>query len=423
MNNQTALYYLLSGQKYYIDLKDRKNLIELKKEVDKEIEYFFNNRHVRIEQWNKIYLKILTAVFSVNLLARVCERKLYHFHNQYFNKCSKYALSTLIALKTYNENRRYFNIDFDSDIFLPELINLINSRVNNFFRINRELKFDKNFIRGNTPIGIELEFSNKGKDAGFFFTSAKNDPLLNFSKYHYYHLIKFMWRFGAYVDSNTPFKQFIKKGGFLEYTFTRPDITFKPSEPLTYSPQIAAELIKEAVKFTPIKPHSLHTTFEITNDYKKLEPISFKDIIFLLITSGHFARKNEFYYETRLTEGNMKEIIDYRERRNDDGWVKTVEYTYMRLCRDFVKRDIYECAMLLQISYKNIFSFEYFNTYSNDILKWAKKPYKIQINLDKMLQKIKIGLDKEVSLTLKYKNNILKKIKDTYLQNKYNFNL
>jgi hypothetical protein len=423
MNNQTALYYLLSGQNYYTSLKKKSDYKQLKKEVDKEIEYFFDNRYVRIESWNKIYLKILTAVFSVNLLSRIYERKLFHFHCQYFYKCSRYALSTLFALKTYNKNKKFFNINIESDIFLPELINKINNRVNEFLKNISELDFDKNFIRGNTPIGIELEFSNKGKDAGFFFTPSKDDPLLNFSKYHHYHLMKFMWRFGAYVDSNTPFKQFIKKGGFLEYTFTKPDLSFKPSEPLTYSPNIASELIKEAVKFTPIKPHSLHTTFEITNDYKKLEPISFKDIIFLIITTGHFLKKDESYYESRLTEGNMKEIIDYRERRNYDGWVNTIEYTYMRLSRDFVRKNIYELAILMQISYKNIFSFEYFHTYSNDLIKWAKKPYKIPINLEEKLQKIKIGLDKEVSLTLKYKNSMIKKIKDIYLQNKYNLNL
>jgi hypothetical protein len=119
----------------------------------------------------------------------------------------------------------------------------------------------------------------------------------------------------------------------------------------------------------------------------------------------------------------MKEIIDYRERRNYDGWVNTIEYTYMRLSRDFVRKNIYELAILMQISYKNIFSFEYFHTYSNDLIKWAKKPYKIPINLEEKLQKIKIGLDKEVSLTLKYKNSMIKKIKDIYLQNKYNLNL
>ena len=417
MNNKTALYYLLSGHNYYKNIINRNKFELIKREVDKEIEYFFNKRAIRNKSWHKRYLKMLTVVFSVNLLARRIERRLYSFHCQYSNKYNKFALSTMLALKEFNMNRKHFHIDIDKEQFLPNLIYQINEQVNNYC-----LKVGCNFaaesvIFSNTSIGIELEFSNKGKNAGSFFESGQNDPLLNFSKYHYYHLMKFMWRFGAYVDSNTPFKQFIKKGGFLEYTFTRPDIAFKASEPLTPSPYVAATLIEEAIKFTPIQPHSLHISMETNTDNKK-EKISFDDWLFILICTGHFViDKQSKLFESRIMEKNMKQLAEIRNRRNDDGWVVTIEFTHMRLCRDFVRRKIYEPSILLLLAYKNLFDFDNTGNFSLDLLKWAKKPYLPNINLVEKIELIKKGLDMEISLPLWYKEAIAKKIKEIYTHN------
>jgi len=420
MNNKTVLYYLLSGSSYYQLLKSENRHKLLKREVSKEIEYFFNKRSVRGESWHKIYMRILIAVFSVNLLARRIERRLFKKFCFFGNKYSKFSMCTMLAIKEYNENRAFFNIEIDEDMFINDIVQMVNRRVNDYCRVKGCFVSTSDIIFSNTPMGIEMEFTNKGASAGKFFVSRKNDPLQNFSKYHYYHLMKFMWRFGAYVDAEMPFKQFIYKGGFLEYTFTRPDIAFKTSEPLTSSPGLAAGLIQEAVRFTPIKPHSLHVTFQIDKEHFKLPRLSFDELLFLMTCTGHFVSLDENVYESRITEGNMKEWAVVRDRRNDDGWVVTVEFTHMRVCRDFVRRNVYEPSIVLLLAYKNLFSFANVENYSNRLLQWAKKPYIPEIELQQLTDKIKHGLDKEISLPEYYKDKQLSQIIELY---KYNCSL
>jgi len=206
----------------------------------------------------------------------------------------------------------------------------------------------------------------------------------------------------------------------LEYTFTRPDIAFKPSEPLTSSLLLAAGLIREAVKFTPVRPHSLHVTLQIDQNSKKLPKIGLGETLFLMLCTGHFVKGEGGVYESRLTEGNMKDWAVIRDRKNDSGWVITVEFTHMRVCRGFVKRDVYEPAILLFLAYKNLFNLEDAGHFYRELTEWAKAPYLPDINTEFLLKKIKEGLDKEVSLPEYYKNKALEKIYALY---KYNLNL
>lgn len=387
----------------------------VKNESEKEIEYFFNKRFIRDEIWFERYQRILISVFTVNLLAREFERKLKQKGSFWDSAFSDTALSTYFALKEFNRNRKLFLMKFNKNIFLQELVEKISANMKVYLK-NRQLTPDiSGFVNTNTPIGIELEFSNVGKKAGYFFETGKNDPLLNFSKYNFYHLTKFMWRFGAYIDSNTSFQQFIKKGGFLEYTFTVPDDIFKPSMPLTKSPDFAASLIKEAVGFTPINPHSLHVTLQI-ND-QKLPYITFNDILYLLMVTGHFVKEGERVTETRVTEGNMKDIAYLRIRKNSSGIVNTVEFTNMRLCRDFVKNDVYRPSILLMIAYKNLFKFHDIVPFFRDIVNWGKKPIFNNYKLTEFLNTVRLGLDREVSLPEQYKDMSISLIKELFLKN------
>lgn len=416
MNNKTSLRYLLSAHRYYQAANTRHMKQIIKHESNKEIEYFFNHRHKRFEPWHKRYQKILIAVLSVNLLARQIERQLYHQYSTYDFKYNRFAHPTLIAIREFNNNRSAFAIQVDPERFLTHLLHLINQKVNTYCQ---HKKFDidsTEIIHSNTPMGIELEFSNRGVHAGYFFESGNSDALLNFSKYHHYHLMKFMWRYGAYVDSNTPLKQFVKKGGFLEYTFTRPDSVFLPSEPLTASPELAAATINEAVRFTPVRPHSLHVSLEIVKTVKRPH-IPFQNVLFLLICTGHFQFRNGQWIESRLTEGNMKELAIVRDRRNDNGWVVTIEFTHMRLCREFVRRKTYFPALNLLLAYKNLFSFSNIDLYSKKLSEWARSPYPLQKSEYDFLQQVKTGLDLEPSLPSEYKVTVVQQISALYRHN------
>lgn len=416
MNSKTFLYYLLSGYDYY-KLKDNKSyFLKIKKITNNEIEYFFNKREFRNEVWYLKYLKILVAVFSVNLLSRYFERNLNKVCCCYGDKYPIYSISTYFAIKTFNENRKYFNIKINRDIFISELINVISEKVKNFIKSEAPNQLYYPFIHGNTPLGIELEFSNIGAHAGKLFVPSKNDVLFNFSKYHHYHLIKFMWRFGAYIDADIPFRQYFKKGGFLEYTFIKPDTVFQSSSPLTNSPNFAANLIKEAVKFTPVKPHSLHITLESPRDGKR-PFIGLNNIIFMLLCSGEFKEKQEEAVESRIVEKNMKDICISRLRKNKGNLVKTIEFSHMRLSRDFVNKNVYEPSILLFIAYRNLFEFYDILPYSLEIYKWGKNPNKKNIDLSAMLNLVEKGLEMEKSLPKNYKISIMEKIKELYLIN------
>jgi hypothetical protein len=398
-------------------VKERQRYTLLKKEVDKEIEYFFEKRYVRLEPWHKRYFRILTAVFCVNLLARNTERSLYGLCSAWGDRYSRFAPATLTALRIYNKFKASFAFKFHEDVFLKDVIIQVNETVNRFCAGKSEVFRSETLIHGNTPLGVEVEFSNKGKTAGKFFESGRNDALCNFSKYNYYHLMKYMWRFGAYVDSEMPFKQFIKKGGFLEYTFIRPDVSFKPSEPLTSSPALAAKLIEESIKFTPVRPHSVHVTFQVFDSIKKNPAIQFSDIIFMMLCTGHFAIGDKGIYETRITEGNMKDWAVMRDRKNFSGWVVTVEFTHMRACRDFVRRKVYEPSILLLLAYKNIFNFFQIEVYSKRLNCWAQSPEIPKIVEEDHLAKVRRGLDMEVSLPEWYKDRALRDIAAIYRRN------
>lgn len=417
MRNKTVLYYLLSGYNYY-KIRNNKSLFKfIKNEYDDEIKYFFNKRNFRDKSWYLRYLKILAAVFTVNLLARHYERWLSKKCLFLDNKYSVFAPATYYALKAYNSHMKHFNIKINRDIFISDLILKINDKVEEFFSyIEPDTKYIS-FIHSNTPIGIELEFTNVGPKAGKFFVSENRDPLHNFSKYHHYHLKKFLWRFGAYIDSEIPFKQLIKKGGFLEYTFTRPDSTLTSSIPLTNSPQFAAQLIGEAVRFTPVKPHSLHVTLQSPMDNIKRPMICFEDSLFILMCTGQFVRYGDKVFEARIMEKNMKDIFLMRKRKNDGKWVNTIEFSNMRLCRDFVNRGVYEPSILVFIAFKNLFKFDDILPFSYDIQKWGENPDYKKIDENRMFNILVKGLDMEKSLPINYKESMIDKIRDIYRYN------
>lgn len=360
---------------------------------------------------------MLTAIFSVNILARHIERKLYRSNWLYDKRFSVFAPATLLALREYNNNPKAFAINSDPFIFLTELAHSVNNNVRNYCKDKIHMPKTDFMIHGNTPIGIELEFSNLGKTAGKLFKSYKNDPMHNFSKYHYYNMKKFMWRFGAYIDGEMPFKQLFRKGGFLEYTFTKPDEVFKPSEPLTKSPKLASQLINEAVKFTPVRPHSLHVTMQINKESAKLPKLTFKELLFLMICTGHFTSKDNRIKESRLTENNMKEWAVIRDRRNVDGWVKTVEFTHMRLSRSFIRENRYEPLILLLLAYKNLFCFSGVDYYSDKLRKWAEAPYAPKLETDKIFERLRDGLNNETALPEWYKDEALWQILSVYKKN------
>jgi gamma-glutamylcyclotransferase (GGCT)/AIG2-like uncharacterized protein YtfP len=117
---------------------------------------------------------------------------------------------------------------------------------------------------GHVPLGAELEFSNAGRCAVHDHRPA--DPDFHHFRYFFdFELDRRSWKLGGYVDDHkfSPIRE-KTQGGFLEYSLGKTDIFQHDSQPVTDDPRILARLIQELILYTPVKPHSLHLSFQDT---------------------------------------------------------------------------------------------------------------------------------------------------------------
>ncbi|WP_026836245.1 hypothetical protein [Limisalsivibrio acetivorans] len=367
MDNRTAFFYLLAGRNYYKRITSTNRHEKLKEASRKELKYLSKLKYHKEDEWHPAYLDFLYSVLCVNLLGKYYERRLKHLCRLSDKRFSPFAPATYFALHDYNRNLDIFSYHPNRDDSIENLINTANRRVNTFLKEARFERIPERMIDGLTPIGIELEFSNVGTRAGNFFEQGVY-PFRNFSKYHHYHLLKFLWRFGAYIDSNYSMKQYIKKGGFLEYTFI-PSGGF--TGPLTSSASLAGGLIKESLFFTPVKPHSLHLSLEIDSRTPNIEP-KFEDVLLFMMMSGDLRRENGRVVEKRILDGDVKGTAVIRDRINREGLKFTVEFAHLRLSPLRASENYYEPLILLLTALKNIFSFSDVDIYRNHLYDWAR---------------------------------------------------
>jgi hypothetical protein len=106
-----------------------------------------------------------------------------------------------------------------------------------------------------------------------------------------------------------------------------------------------------------------------------------------------------------------------RDRRNDKGWVTTLEFTHMRANREFIRRKVYEPAILTLLACKNIFSFYDIDLYSNKLLKWAEKPTQPNNSRESFFLRLEHGLELETSLPVWYRDEAMKRIRQLYEYN------
>ncbi|KAA0257867.1 hypothetical protein FHQ18_08995 [Deferribacter autotrophicus] len=415
MKYKTMLLVVIAS-KYLYSRSGKLTHDRLRVHAYKEIEYFYKNKERIDYPWYDKYLVILYNVFLINLLARYFDKQIKKYVSVFDDKYETLCYGTYFALKHFNKNIQFFREEIRKEFYLKSVAEKAALKVEKYIKKFNPKIEDDGFIFSNSPIGIELEFSNIGLKAGKFFIN-ESDVMENFSKYHYFHLLKHLWRFGAYIDSNYRIKQFIRKGGFLEYTFTSKDELFKESKPLTSSPRFASLLVREAVKFTPLKPHSIHVSLEL-KDEKSVVPLSFDLLKFLIMVTGDFGVRDGKIVETRIYDGDIKGIAVIRMRRNKGRFIPTVEFAHMRLRREFSRNDFYENAINMFIAYKNLFSFRIIDEFYKKLYQWALNPSFKDIDLEKNLEILKKGLDFEVALPVSYKYRIIQNIKKQYLKNK-----
>ena len=176
---------------------------------------------------------------------------------------------------------------------------------------------------GQVPLGAELEFSNAGRRA--VHDPRPADPVFqHFRHFFDFDLDRRAWKLGGYVDDHklSPIRE-KTQGGFLEYSLGKTDIFQYDSQPVTDDPHVLARLVRELVHFTPVKPHSLHLSFQeygTRQDRKENDP----ELLACCLLLGGELGRNE---AGELTE----QRLHYRETSDPWGGVHFIRENYHHL--------------------------------------------------------------------------------------------
>ncbi len=276
----------------------------------------------QIRPYAPYYLELIVKHSIVNQLEMYIRNSHIHY---LFNPAPywQFTLTMLAALRLYNNHQpqiqALINEHFDLDDFdqleymdyLEKSIVLAELIYKNF---QEEVKYIAMEIfdqrrRGHLSLGVELEFSNLGRNAIYCSEPHQDKKYANMAYFHDFDLFRRTWKFGGHIDDHTLEYQSRKRtGGFLEYAFGKKWFFEKYSEPITNDPRILHYLVIETLKFSDIKPHSLHLNIEkqYEIDWKKENNVDF--LICLLILGGDIIYESERgHHETRVS---AKEIID-----------------------------------------------------------------------------------------------------------------
>jgi len=214
---------------------------------------------------------------------------------RFFNR----AISLLIALRMINANkgsvdmileRCLESMPWDGQYDLLDYIKYAISAADNILDW-RVAQSELDRVRANRqpglmPLGAELELSNVGFKA--VADSAENvDQVFDGFKYfHDFQLDVLGWKLGGYIDDHKDSVEF-RRRGFLELAPGRLNVAGELSKPAAADPWLLNQLIREITIFYPVKPHSLHLSFQMRKrqigDHRIL-PLSF--IKCLLVLGG-----------------------------------------------------------------------------------------------------------------------------------------
>jgi len=214
---------------------------------------------------------------------------------RYFNR----SISMLIALRMINANtgavdlimrRGLETMPWDGQYDLLDYVKYAISAADNIFNW-RVAQSELDRVRANRqpglmPLGAELELSNLGFKAISDSTEHKDQIFDGFKYFQDFKLDVLGWKLGGYIDDHRDSVEF-RRRGFLELAPGRLNVAGELSKPATADPWLLNQLIWEITMFYPVKPHSLHLSFQMRKkqigDHKTL-PLSF--IKCLLVLGG-----------------------------------------------------------------------------------------------------------------------------------------
>lgn len=265
---------------------------------------------------------LLTMRFIV--LNQLEENFRHQFRSEFFVRMpySRFTLSLLAALILHNRHRH----EVDASLEEAGMLGLDSERdyldysfravqiAHRFYRkhnleaafIVREIVLDRQ--HGMVPMGAELEFS----DVGRFATRSDrpSDPRFHHFRYFYdYDLDRRSWKLGGHVDDHKySLVRDQTEGGFLEYSLGNTDILQKQSQPVTDDPCILGRLVEELILFTPVRPHSLHLSFQDLEERAWRKENDPEILMCLLLLGGDFGWNERWELVERRIQG--EETVD-----------------------------------------------------------------------------------------------------------------
>lgn len=249
------------------------------------------------------YLMLVVKQVILNQLENMIQSR-YRYDLERLQPSDRYytrIISLLIALKMINSNTKAIDMLLSRCVeTMPpmdgyDLIDYVKYAVQASFSVfdSRVAMSELGRIRANRqkglmPMGAELEMSNEGYRAIHEIQGSGLDH--NFDGFRYFDdfcLDILMWKLGGYIDDHGLAKHQTRKRGFLELAPGRLNVIGELSKPATSDPWILNQLITEIINFYPVKPHSLHLTFQMhKRQIGKQKPLRLSIVKCLLALGG-----------------------------------------------------------------------------------------------------------------------------------------
>jgi len=252
---------------------------------------------------------------------------------RYFKRSSeryfKRSVSLLITLQMLNANSYAVDLVIEKCLeTMPyknhDLIDYIKYavRASDSFFDWRVVRAHLNRVRSNlqpglVPLGAEIELSNLGYAA--VEPQRTNQKAFDsiydgFRYFHDFQLDVLSWKIGGYVDDHTGSTDQARRSGFLELAPGRLNIEGELSRPATADPWLLNQLIHEIVAFYPVRPHSLHLSFQLRKRQigkQKILPLGFVKCL-LVLGGGTELKGTGHLWVSRMGYDEIKQY-DYGE--------------------------------------------------------------------------------------------------------------
>jgi gamma-glutamylcyclotransferase (GGCT)/AIG2-like uncharacterized protein YtfP len=281
---------------------------------------------------------------------------------RYFTRC----VSILIALRMMNANVSAIEMivkqctdtmPCDGKYDLVDYVKYAVSAADSIFD-SRLMRSELERIRVNRqpgimPMGAEVELSNLG-----FNTIKKDSGLIDhvfdaFKYFEDFRLDILTWKLGGYIDSHGLSSKISRRKGFLEFAPGRLNIMGELSKPATADPWLLNQLIHQICVFYPVRPHSLHLTFQLQKRQRETQRVLRLSIVKCLFAlgggtelhqsgrlwvsrMGHDEIRQDKYGEELVFARSSKRMSQLRsdgvaERAPSHATTFTQQYKFMRL--------------------------------------------------------------------------------------------